>query len=101
MRLAAGDVEVAEGEPGDAFYVVGSGRLQVVQGGQPVVDLEPGQHFGELALLLDAPRNATVRALTPVRVFRLPREGFDALLASAFRRGLVRPNLALDRTWDH
>jgi CRP-like cAMP-binding protein len=86
-NLAPGETVIAEGEVGDAFYAVGSGRLEVLQNGESIGKLGPGDYFGEIALLTDAPRTATVRASTPVRVFRLERAQFDSLLAGAFRRG--------------
>jgi MFS family permease len=67
---------VREGERGDAFYVVASGRLEVTKGGAPVRDLGPGDWFGELALLRDAPRSASVRAMTDVGLAVLDREAF-------------------------
>ena len=81
VMAAPGDDVVTEGEPGDAFYVLQAGQLTVHEAGRQVRTLGPGAHFGEVALLLDVPRTATVRALTPVRLFRLDRAGFDALLA--------------------
>jgi cAMP-dependent protein kinase regulator len=85
--LGPGDVVIRQGDPGDAFYVIGSGQAEVTRNGAHIVTLGPGEHFGELALLNDAPRNATVTAQTPLRVFRLDRDGFDAVVAEDFRRG--------------
>lgn len=51
-----------------------------------VATLGAGDHFGELALLHDAPRSATVRTRTPVRLFRLEPEAFRTLLSAAFTR---------------
>ena len=63
----------------------------------PTRERGPGEHVGELALLLDQPRIATVRAITPVRAYRLDRAGFDHLLRDAFHRGTLRPNLTVGR----
>jgi CRP-like cAMP-binding protein len=99
VTLPPGETVVAQGEPGDAFYALRSGQVEVSEeGGKPKV-MGPGSYFGEVALLLDVPRTATVRTRTPVRAFRLDREGFDRLLARAFRKGTLKPQAG--RTWQH
>jgi CRP-like cAMP-binding protein len=100
-NVSPGEEVVRQGEVGDAFYAIGAGRVDIVRDGEVVNSLGPGAHFGEVALLRDAPRNATVAARTPLRVFRLEREGFDALAAEAFATGRIRPNAEADRTWEH
>jgi putative peptide zinc metalloprotease protein len=94
------EVVVEEGEEGDAFYVIGSGRADVLQGDELIRTLGPGAHFGELALLMRIPRTATVVARTPLRVFRLDREAFDDVVAGAFRRGVVAA-APIERTAQH
>jgi cAMP-dependent protein kinase regulator len=101
VNVPPGEVIIRRGEPADAFYAVGSGRVEVEPDGAPPKTLGPGSFFGELALLSDVPRTATVVARTPVRVFRLGREGFDRAVAGAFRRGTVDPTATVDRTWQH
>jgi cAMP-dependent protein kinase regulator len=85
QNVPPGVAVVEQGDVGDAFYAVADGQFEVVVDGRNVGSCEPGGHFGELALLTDAPRAATVRTLTPARVFRLERAGFQQLLAAAFR----------------
>jgi CRP-like cAMP-binding protein len=92
---------VEQGAVGDAFFVIGAGRVEVRQDGAVLRSLGPGAYFGEIALLMDVPRTASVTAVTPVRVFRLDREGFDRLVAEAFRKGTLRPSSQADRTWQH
>jgi MFS family permease len=72
----AGAVVFAEGEPGDHFHVIEDGRVTVTIRGGHVRDLGPGDSFGEIALLRDIPRTATVTALVPLRTRTLRREDF-------------------------
>jgi CRP-like cAMP-binding protein/Zn-dependent protease len=99
VTAAPGEVLVRQGEEGDAFYAIRAGQVDVVRDDEVIATLGPGDYFGEAALLTSNPRNATVQAHTPVRTFRLSRQGFDDVIAGAFRRGALR--LAADRTWEH
>ncbi len=99
VAMPAGEALVRQGDEGDAFYAIRSGRADVIRDGTHVAALGPGDYFGETALLNDAPRNATVMAHTAVRAFRLTREGFDALIAGAFRREILLP--PTDRDMEH
>jgi putative peptide zinc metalloprotease protein len=99
VNAAPGEELVVEGEPGDAFYSIHRGQVEVIRGGEKIGDAGPGGFFGEAALLHDAPRNATVVARTPVRAFRLSREGFDRVIADAFRRGTLKAPIG--RTIEH
>jgi Cyclic nucleotide-binding domain/Major Facilitator Superfamily len=81
VRLAAGDVLIREGEPGDRFYAVADGRLQVTIGGTPAASNVRGDGIGEIALLYGVPRTATVTATSPATVFALSRENFLAAVA--------------------
>ena len=78
-------VIVQQGDPGDRFYILARGTVEVTRldNGQTVqlAKLEDGDYFGEMALLSDQPRNATVRTLTPCVCLSLPRDLFDRLLA--------------------
>lgn len=99
ITAAPGEALITQGEPGDRFYVVASGRAEVVRDGAPVGSVGKGRYFGEVALLRDVPRTATVTASTPMRLFALDRDGFELVVADAFRRGTLRP--AADRIWQH
>ncbi len=86
--VASGDVVFHEGEPGDCFYLVEEGQVDVARGQERVAILGAGDSFGETALLDDRPRNATVRAMTPVTLYSMDRAGFDAFVrAVVTRRG--------------
>ncbi len=69
----------AEGEPGDVFYVVLSGRVRVTRGHTHLTDIGPGGHFGELALARPSARSATVTALEKTRAFGLSRARFQQI----------------------
>ena len=97
IQVAPGEEVVRQGEPGEHFYAVASGQLEVDKDGGIVATIKAGGFFGELALLNDARRAATVRATTPARLFRLDREGFDRLVAGAFHRETVRLDVESDR----
>jgi CRP-like cAMP-binding protein len=101
VNVAPNETIMEQGEEGDDFFAISSGQVQVIQDSRQVRTLGPGDHFGEIALLLDVPRTATVRAITPVRAFRLEREGFDKLVRDAFHKGTVNPAIALDRVEEH
>lgn len=80
-RWAAPNERIVEkGEPGDCLYVIESGSVRVHDGGRKLLRLGPHQVFGELSLLDAAPRSASVSALEPTRLFRLPQADFYALM---------------------
>ena len=83
--VPAGAAVVQEGDDGDRFYVVLSGLLAVSQetrGPQSV--LRPGEYFGEVALAMNIPRTASVRALTPATVASCDRATFDRYVRPLF-----------------
>jgi CRP-like cAMP-binding protein len=63
---------------GDRFYVVDTGRATVEVDAAVGDELGPGDFFGEIALVRDVPRSATVRAVEPLRLYALDREPFLA-----------------------
>jgi MFS family permease len=75
-RVAAGEVIVRQGEPGDDFFLVAEGRVRVTVDGAAAGELGPGEGFGEIALLRDVPRTATVEALEETTLYALERTEF-------------------------
>lgn len=78
LAVPAGTVVVTEGEPGDEFYVVVDGLLDVHQFGRPVRQLAASHSFGEIALLDEVPRTATVTATEDSRLLVLDADAFLA-----------------------
>jgi len=76
--VTAGETVCKKGDKGDAFYVVDSGEVEVTADGGPPRCLKKGDFFGEIALLRDVPRTATVVAKTDAELYELGREDFVA-----------------------
>jgi putative ABC transport system ATP-binding protein len=93
-RFAGGEVIFRQGDPGDRFYLIRRGRVQVLRGDEGarlVATLGPGEFFGEAALIEDKPRNATLRAVEDVELFSLTKAQFRTALAASrsFREQLL------------
>ena len=76
VHARAGEVLVREGDPGDRFYVVAEGWTEVSCRGRRLGERGPGEFFGEIALLRDVPRTATVTARGDVLLYALDRDAF-------------------------
>lgn len=76
VELPAGADAITEGEHGDRFYLIDTGAVEVLQGGVFRRRQGPGESFGEIALLHNVTRTATVRALQPTRLVALDRDPF-------------------------
>ncbi len=89
--FADGDAVTAEGDAGDAFYVVTAGRLDVTQGGHHISDLGPGDFLGEISLIDGRPRTATATAIGPVDTVCIRRDAFLQLMDThgAVRLGVL------------
>lgn len=101
MSVPAGTAVVTAGEVGSTFYVIEGGEVEVEEDGRRH---GPGSAFGEIALLLDIPRTATVRAITEVHLWTITRRAFVAAVSAheevarladaTVREHLARPRLA-------
>jgi CRP-like cAMP-binding protein/serine/threonine protein phosphatase PrpC len=93
LRVAAGDVVFAEGDHGDELFLLVQGDVSVTRAGTGVAHLGPGSTFGEMALLDQPMRSATVEALCEGELLVISREKFFGLLKSS-------PNLAVKLLWN-
>jgi CRP-like cAMP-binding protein len=82
LRVPAGTAVVREGEPGDRFYVVAEGDLDVSAQGRELRTIGRGEGFGEIALLENVSRTATVTARTDTRLYALDKPSFLASVSS-------------------
>lgn len=74
---------VEEGDQGDEFFIVADGEAHIDRGGSRVATLEPGAYFGELSLLHDGPRSATVTTTGPATLLAIDRTTFRTALATS------------------
>ena len=89
IEVDAGETIVRQGAPADKFFIIVDGEVavevDVADGGQPrrLATLSSGQFFGEMAILRETPRLATVRALRPTTLFAMERDAFSGLVAQS------------------
>jgi len=76
---------VREGEQGEQLYIVLTGQVEVMRTGAPVARLEPGEHFGEMALIRNQPRSASARAVGPTQLMVIHRKDFFEILRTEHR----------------
>lgn len=84
------DVIIKQGDSGDKFYVVQTGVLEVTVNGSVVGKLTTGDNFGELALIYDAPRAATIKATSHAVLWTLDRDEFRTIQAQSSNDSLVK-----------
>jgi CRP-like cAMP-binding protein len=86
LEVDAGHTIIRQGDSGERFYIVRSGGVDVQRDGELLAHLGPGEAFGEIALLLDVPRTATVTATQPTQLLALEAHDFRDLLAGYLGR---------------
>jgi CRP-like cAMP-binding protein len=89
-QLKAGEILFRAGDPGDALYIVGRGKVEVLANGSPgaeasggaIAVLGKGHAFGEMSLLSGGPRSATIRAVEETDLLEIGKDDFDRLVAT-------------------
>ena len=97
LRFAAGDVLVQEGSESDRFFVIDSGLVEVSQGDRVLRREGPGEYFGEIGLLRDVPRTATITAAEDTVVQALDRDDFLRAVSGHGEARLMAENIATRR----
>lgn len=96
VQLPAGTTLMTQGDPGTEMVILGKGRASIARNGLVIAERGPGEVIGEMALLSDQPRTATVTLLEDSRLVRIERDGFRQLMDGmpAFRER-IKASLAL------
>ena len=97
VTFEAGEELIREGEPGDRYYLIERGRVVVSQAGQRMREQGPGESVGEIALLFDVPRTASVRALEPVDALTLSRDDFLGTMCGQTASRRIADTIVMER----
>lgn len=104
VNFEKGEVIFCEYEPGDTFYLIQKGRVQIIkilgEIEKAVAILQPGEIFGEMAILEEAPRSATAIAMDPVSGLAFNRENFEILMQGNPQIALKLLKLFANRVYD-
>jgi CRP-like cAMP-binding protein len=95
--VAPGVEVVTQGDEGDRFYVIADGEVDVIADGVHLATLQRGDGFGEIALMYDVPRTATVRTQNEARLYALEREDFIVALTGHLPAQTLAQGLASER----
>jgi len=94
---ADGEPIIRQGEVGDRFYIIASGRAEASANGERLRAMGPGDSFGEIALLRDVPRTASVVAIGPVEAYALDRAAFLGAVCGDLRSSRAADAVVLER----
>jgi MFS family permease len=97
VSVAADGVVVSRGEVGDHFYAIAAGKAVVERDDGTTRELGPGDFFGEIALLRDVPRTATVRALNALQLFAVERDEFLTAVTGHASTHAAMENVVMSR----
>ena len=97
MSSPAGEEVITQGDPGDRFYLIEAGQVEVLEDGVFRRNEGPGESFGEIALLRDVPRTATVRTTRATTLLALERDQFISAVTGHERSHQVAHTVVDDR----
>jgi CRP-like cAMP-binding protein len=100
LRVDAGEQIITQGHHGDRFYLIDDGEVDIFENRVLRRTEGPGESFGEIALLRDVPRTATVRANSPTRLLALDREHFLSAVTGQVRSRTVADTIIDSRLAD-
>lgn len=87
VQVEPGDVVIRQGDPADKFFIIVEGKVEVMReddgATRKLAELGPGEFFGEIALMRDLSRTATVRAIEPSTLLAMERDAFRTLIAES------------------
>ncbi len=98
VTAEAGEEVITQGDQGDSFYLIEAGEVEVFENGVFRRNEGPGESFGEIALLRDVPRTATVRTTEQTRLLRLERDQFIGAV-TGHRRSQQQASTVVDSRW--
>lgn len=96
LSLPPGEDVIVQGDPGELFYAIADGEVDVIRDGNRVARLARGDGFGELALLYNRPRNATVRTVTDCLLYTLSSAVFVPAVTADARGVLAEEPMATE-----
>jgi len=99
-HFEAGEIIFRQGDVGDRMYIVRAGEVEVVREKQTLAVLGPGEYFGEMALLANLPRNATISATKPTDVLAIAKSDFTKLVTTMPEFGAGVSGAASKRTME-
>jgi MFS family permease len=101
VQFDDGEYVIRQGDPGRTFFLIDEGSAAVSRDGRPLRTLGPGAGFGEIALIDDVPRTASVRAIGPLTAYSIDRDEFlEAVTGHVISRSLARERSAELRSAD-
>lgn len=105
VEFEAGEVVFEKDTPGDAFYLVYTGKAKALNPGllwsSTLGEIGPGNFFGEMALILNRPRTATVQCLEPMQCFRIDKAVYEGLVEQDQALAIKIKEIATRRYYNH